>query len=255
MKIPTSLLEDPVVVKACALLDATVIGFEPKEDIMTETATKKVTTKKSSPKKIKTIWDAILEARNIAEPIAKDSHCSMGGGGYDYLSTETVLRECIPIMSQCGLVLLPKDQRFTQEEDICAMEMLFVLTHVESGESLDIPHKLPIENMRQATKGSLAVRTTALQYVIRDILALPRVEERQPEVDNPDGNKSAYRSTRTAKPATKEQLEYLRRKQAESPDPAKFLTALNDRMQSKFGVTMDNLTQEVAEIVIKQFKG
>tara|TARA_R110002110_G_scaffold203563_2_gene414680 strand:- start:542 stop:1195 length:654 start_codon:yes stop_codon:yes gene_type:complete len=217
---------------------------------MSETITKKMTTKKTPTKKPVGIWSAILEARNIAEPIAKDSHCSMGGGGYDFLSTETVLLECIPIMSKCGLVLLPKEQTFFQLDEICTMSMVFVLTHVASGECIEFSHRLPIENMRQATKGSLAVRTTALQYVIRDILCLPRIEERQPEVDNPDGKSVRVNSS----PATDDQLQFFRDKQAESPDPVEFWKRLNTRLENKFGVNTDTLTKDVAEIVIKQFK-
>ena len=238
---------------------------------MTETAKKKAPAKRAVKKEPDTLWGAVLAARNMAEPIVKDSHCSMGGGGYNYLSTETVLRECVPIMSECGLVLMPHDQTFSTTgaelepgvvKEHVVMDMMFTLQHVPSGEAIRINHSLPIENMRQPTKGSLAVRTTAFQYVIRDILALPRVEERQPEVDNPEGQGNDRqkalpkkpREKKKADPATDKQLQYLRDRQAESPDPASFGETMNTKLMGKYGVTMDTLTSDVAEIIINQFE-
>ncbi len=231
---------------------------------MTETAKKKAPAKRATKKEADTLWGAVLAARNMAEPIVKDSHCSMGGGGYNYLSTETVLRECVPIMSECGLVLMPHNQTFSTagtEKEHVVMEMTFTLQHIPSGESVTITHSLPIENMRTPTKGSLAVRTTAFQYVIRDILALPRVEERMPEVDNPEGQNQAKQKPlpkpakkKTDRSATDEQMQYLRDRQAEAPDPVVFGETMNQRLQSRYGVTMDTLTSDIAEIIINQFE-
>lgn len=96
------------------------------------------------------------------------------------------------------------------------------------------------------------MRTTAYQYAVRDVLALPRVEERQVEVDNPEGKPQAKKVSAT--PATVEQMQYLRERMAEAPDPEAFFESLNDRLKSKFGVSMDTLTQEVAATVIRQFE-
>ena len=256
------MLNDPDIIRICAIADAKVVSLEPykEENPMPET-TKKTTKKTTTKKEPATLWAAVLQARNIAEPIVKDSHCSMGGGGYKYLSTETVLREAIPILSECGLVLMPQDQQFTsvgEGDNSCpAMEMTFTLHHIASGETLHIKHSLPVENMRTPTKGSLAVRTTAFQYVIRDILALPRVDERQAEVDNPDGrpqSRTAESRPVTAKPATTEQIQYIRERMAEAPNPEAFLKSLNERLNARYGVTMETITTDVADAVISQFE-
>lgn len=218
----------------------------------------KKTARKAPAKKAitETMWEAIIRARGLVEPIVKDSHCSIGGGGYNYLSTETVLRECVPILSQCGLVLMPGHQKFTFARDgesvTPIMEIEFMLWHSPSDEGMVINHSLPIENMRTPTKGSLAVRTTAFQYAIRDLLALPRVEERQAEVDNPDGKQQTKKSK--ARPATEEQMQYLREQMAGAPDPDAFFESLNTRLESRYGVTMETLTTDVAAVVIRQFE-
>ena len=246
-------LHDPAVLTAVAYMNAKIVSVEKRDTDVTETTKK--TTKKPAVKKLATIWEAILQARSIVEPIAKDSHCKMGGGGYDFLSTEKILLECMPILNDCGLVILPQDQQFDVVEDVPVMRMKFVLVHAPSGEKIELPHVMPIENMRQATKGSLAVRTTALSYVIRDILTLPRVEEKMPEVDNPDGGYSKKaKPVAKAKPATNKQIEYLRKRQAESADPKEFAKALDEKLMSKFGMNMNDLTEEVANLVINQFE-
>tara|TARA_R100000234_G_scaffold27892_1_gene16083 strand:- start:876 stop:1676 length:801 start_codon:yes stop_codon:yes gene_type:complete len=255
--------DDPVVLRACGILDAEIVQWQKKENAVTET--KKVSKRSTTKKEPETLWAAVLNARNMAEPIVKDSHCSIGGGGYKYLSTETVLRECVPILSECGLVLMPQDQTFgavgPEGNQSPVMEMSFTLTHIASGDSVVIKHSLPVENMRTPTKGCLAVRTTAFQYVIRDILALPRVEERQPEVDNPDGDASQTKSkdrfksiAKKGKKASDKQLQYLRDRAAEAPDPTQFTKQLNERLTSQFGVTLETITSEVADAVIKQFE-
>jgi hypothetical protein len=266
-----SVLDDPAVIAAKALLNAKVISVEEGVDEMTAEAVEenevkkpRATKKKATAKKASVgIWGAILEARSLVGPIAKDSHAAIGGRGYNYLSTETVLRDCMPILGQCGLVLCPTDQNFLEkEEGVPMMHMDFLLIHVESNDRMLFRHSLPVENMRTPTKGSLAVRTTALQYVIRDILALPRVEELQPEVDAPDGNRMSRSSGNgrrvPKKPsgpsATDEQMEYIKARQEESDNPSEFAVRLDAQLESKYGCNMETITKEVAEDIIEKFE-
>ena len=264
-----SVLDDPAVIAAANLLGAKVISVEEGVNEMTaevveENEVKKTrSTKKKAPAKKASvgIWGAILEARSLVGPIAKDSHAAIGGRGYNYLSTETVLRDCMPVLGQCGLVLCPTDQNFLEkEEGVPVMHMDFLLVHVNSNERMCFRHSLPVENMRTPTKGSLAVRTTALQYVIRDVLALPRVEELQPEVDAPDGNRVTRGSNKRVpkKPdgpcATKEQMGYIKARQEESENPSEFAIRLNAQLESKYGCNMETITKEVAEDILKKFE-
>lgn len=254
---------DKAVDAAKTHMNAEVTNVEQENAEVTAEATEKneaPTRKKKKPLAKKGsggIWKSILEARSLVGPIAKDSHAAIGGRGYNYLSTETVLRECMPILGQVGLVLCPADQRFVQGEDgVPMMEMDFILIHAESDEKVVFQHSLPVENMRTPTKGSLAVRTTALQYVIRDVLALPRVEELQPEVDAPDGRSTSRRVPEqpSGPKATKDQLDYIAARQSESENPSEFAAKLNAQLQAKYGCSMKTITKEVAEDVIQKFK-
>ena len=261
-----SVLEDPAVKEAMRSLAAEVISVEGATkmteviaDEAPKTRTKKKTT--TAKKQVSGLWNAVLEARSLAGPVAKDSHADMGGRGYNYLSTETVLRDCMPLLGQVGLVLCPGDQNFiTREDGTPVMHMDFLLVHVPSDERIKFCHSLPVENMRTPTKGSLAVRTTAMQYVIRDILALPRVEELQPEVDAPDGKQVSRSNGRKVpnKPsgpaATAEQMDYIRARQNESESPSEFGVRLDAQLKAKYGCDLESITKDVAADIIEKFE-
>lgn len=114
--------------------------------------------------------------------------------GYDYTTAEAMIIEAKGLMSAEGLALLPlahlirhdaidsevttKDGRVVNLGAAAILSCRYALVHVDGG-CVEIAREWPIvpENGRPSDKATAAADTASLNYLLRDLLQLPRVEE------------------------------------------------------------------------------
>ena len=60
----------------------------------------------------------------------------------------------------------------------------FVVAHPESGETMEFGNDMLVVSSKNQDKSILAALTTVMNYALRDLLLIPRVDDRQPEIDN-----------------------------------------------------------------------
>ena len=154
---------------------------------------------------------AIMASGDVHKDASNDFH------RYRYASAEAVLGEARAALGAHGLSLIPIASRLVAEKAELGdekwidytLEVTVRLCH-SSGEFMDITREWPVipEKGRPLDKALAGADTTALAYLCRDLLLLPRVEE---EVDTRDdrgsGGRRVHRdpvADRDAKPANSE---------------------------------------------------
>tara|TARA_R100000664_G_scaffold12893_1_gene20700 strand:- start:19646 stop:20344 length:699 start_codon:yes stop_codon:yes gene_type:complete len=165
--------------------------------VANETPKKKVSKKTSAPK-TSSLMKALLKARKEIGPLVKDQKANMGrGGSYAFAGHEASIQHCNDVLLNNDLILEPESlETITStldivERNIPLVREIWSLTHVETDEKKYYTRTVPIENDRTLTKGYNATCSTSWNYMLRDVLMIPRIEANQLEVDNDKGGEAS----------------------------------------------------------------
>jgi len=166
---------------------------------MTEAAKKP----KTKPKR--GLKHALLEAQQMIRSIEKDS--SNDYHNFDFTSTEHMIAETRIVLHDCGIVVEVGD---TWQEELASGRLLewanIHVTHPESGDEIERKKSLPIISGkgRPEDKGALGCETTILNYFLRGLLLIPRVDVEVCARDDTKHEAAAQKiATATKKAATK----------------------------------------------------
>jgi len=132
---------------------------------------------------------AIHEAQRLIGFVGKDSINTHNR--YKYTSAEHMIDSCRGILHDCGLVLEPTEVLHTIHEctrvvgnSLETVQQMIVgcgfrATEIVSGESREYVIEVPVCDRKGTPydKASLASQTTALNYLLRNLLLVPRVDE------------------------------------------------------------------------------
>ena len=181
---------------------------------------------------------AILDAAAVEKTSRNDFH------RYAYASAEAILAEARGALAKHGLVatwsartldmqraasIELAGRRGAQTLHIYAILVGVVrVSHAHSDGALDIPVEWPVclEPGKNADKAVAAAQTSALSYVLRDVLLLPRVaegEDIQARHDEVEPREAARGGKPRAEPTSLERLE------AQGWDPDSITKALNEK--------------------------
>lgn len=147
---------------------------------------------------MKALTAALIEAQQAIRSVGKDAKNDFAK--YDYVSAETMIAECRRALHKAGLLFCRThwDMKQTFENGVTTMVSSYLLSHPESGEDLKMVSEMVVPpNQKQLDKAVLAALTTSLNYMLRDLLLIPRADE--PEVDNLPEPKAAPKPPAPAK--------------------------------------------------------
>jgi len=126
----------------------------------------------------KELWSAIRKAQLGLNSVSKDA--TNDWGKYGYTSAEQMISSCRKTMLENNLVF-SRTHWDLQDGKVYSH---FTIFHTESGEYLEFGNQMLVVGGKNPDKSVLAALTTAMNYALRDILLIPRVEAGQPEIDN-----------------------------------------------------------------------
>ncbi len=124
------------------------------------------------------LYTALLEAQRSLTSVHKDAKNDWGK--YGYTSAEEMISQCRKALIDSGLCLARTNWSLAESK----VHSHFCLTHAESGEHLEFGNEMLVVSSKNPDKSVLAALTTSLNYALRDLLLIPRVDEKQPEIDN-----------------------------------------------------------------------
>lgn len=154
------------------------------------------------------LFAALARAGTAARAVHKGAKHEQG---YKYASSEALFEEARPHLHDNGLTIVPTGCHVHAERIDVPMStrargdhlapayvatLSYLVTH-ESGESIEVSRDWPVvpQAGRSLDKALAATATTALAYLVRDLLLLPRVDH---EVDREPVEREARRSDRRA---------------------------------------------------------
>ena len=154
-------------------------------EVEIETPEKKV----EKQQRERTFAVALHEAQRLIGFVGKDSTNSHNR--YKYTSAEHMIDSCRGILHDCGLVLEPTEVLHTIHEctrvvgdSLETVQQMIVgcgfrATEIISGENREYVIEVPVSDRKGTPydKASLASQTTALNYLLRNLLLVPRVDE------------------------------------------------------------------------------
>lgn len=126
----------------------------------------------------KELWSAIRKAQLGLNSVSKDA--TNDWGKYGYTSAEQMISSCRRTMLENDLVF-SRTHWDLQDSKVYSH---FTIFHTESGQYLEFGNQMLVVGGKNPDKSVLAALTTAMNYALRDILLIPRVEAGQPEIDN-----------------------------------------------------------------------
>ena len=133
---------------------------------------------KKKPAKPKRGLDhALLDAQLMIHSIGKDGANKFHG--YDYTSAEHMLAETRPVLLDCGIVVRAgKKWQYERPNGGLQACMEVIVSHPDSGEKIEETVELPAcpGKGRPEDKAVLASETTLLNYYLRGLLLIPRVD-------------------------------------------------------------------------------
>ena len=131
---------------------------------------------------MKALTAALIEAQQAIRSVGKDAKNDFAK--YDYVSAETMIAECRRALHASGLLFCRTHWDLKQPmEGVTTMASSYLLSHPESGDEMKMTSEMVVPpNQKQLDKAVLAALTTSLNYMLRDLLLIPRADE--PEIDN-----------------------------------------------------------------------
>ncbi len=147
---------------------------------------------------MKELTAALIRAQQAIRSVGKDAKNDFAK--YDYVSAETMIAECRRALHASGLLFCRTHWDLKQSsEGFTTMVSSYLLSHPESGEDMKMVSEMVVPpNQKQLDKAVLAALTTSLNYMLRDLLLIPRADE--PEVDNLPEPVAAPKPKATPKP-------------------------------------------------------
>jgi hypothetical protein len=120
---------------------------------------------------------ALFEAQQAIDGVGKSSRNDFHK--YQYVSAESMLAQCRPVLHSAGLLI--RRDSFTVDCDAGTMNSAFTVTHVASNESrtFQFPWAFSAQKERPMDKAIAGALTTSLNYWLRDLLMIPRMDENE----------------------------------------------------------------------------
>ena len=146
--------------------------------------------------KAKTLDDALRAAQDALDNVAKDAHNSFHG--YKYTSAEAMIEACRAALLNEGLVLSEDGAEIlTFADTIHAVRVTFTIRHAQSGEGRQWNRDFLVvtEKGRPLDKAFASALTTGLNYALRGLLLVPRVDAAE-DMDHDSRDRSNSRTTR-----------------------------------------------------------
>lgn len=141
------------------------------------------------------LMKALLGAQRSINGVGRDSENKFDR--YWYTSSETMMRVGREAFHANDLLFIDAGGKFIDET---TARWAFELTHAESGETMRIEHDIPVVERKgmPRDKAMFAASTMAMNYAIRGLLALPRVDaSEEPNAKN-DGDHEPTAKRRAA---------------------------------------------------------
>jgi hypothetical protein len=174
------------------------------------------TTKKttSKPKPKRSFATALHDAQQRVKSIGKDSRNDYNK--FNYTSAEHMIAETRGVLHDCGIVVEPTSTMHIEVGGQLIVGCGFRATEVVSGESNEYVVEVPVCERKGTPndKASLGSQTTALNYFLRNLLMIPRVEEEVCVKEDDPTPKKLY-----AAAATPTQIAAVQEKIDASEDP------------------------------------
>tara|TARA_R110000868_G_scaffold37036_3_gene131067 strand:+ start:1815 stop:2528 length:714 start_codon:yes stop_codon:yes gene_type:complete len=125
----------------------------------------------------KEFWDAMRLAQMGLESVSKDA--TNDWGKYGYTSAEEMISKCRQTLLRNNLVFSRTNWELVDEK-VCSE---FIIVHSGSGQNVKFSNQMIFVGGKNPDKSVLAALTTSMNYMLRDLLLIPRIDG-QPEIDN-----------------------------------------------------------------------
>jgi hypothetical protein len=141
------------------------------------------------------VYEAILEAQKQSRALVKDARNDFGQ--YDYVSTEAMIQEAKTILSSVGLSVIPVEtsvRRESEGDDFRILHRKYLVADGE-GNTVEMHQEWAVVpgKGRPWDKAVASAATTSLNYFLRDLLQIPRVDAEDdmdhPKRDEAEGSK------------------------------------------------------------------
>ena len=208
-------------------------------------------------KNLSEMWTALRGAQLALNAVVKDAQNDWGK--YGYTSAEEMIGQCRRALLDNRLVFTRKrwglqDSKVTSE---------FVLAHPDSGATMEFSNEMIVAAGKNPDKTVLAALTTVMNYTLRDLLMVPRLDN-QPEIDSmPQGERAA--PAPKPKPSAAAKAEPLKAAPdwmvkafdwvlASKPDPTEYRTRLLSAAEGKYGCEFASIEGLPEEYLMKVFE-
>jgi len=207
------------------------------------------------------LWAALMEAQASITGVAKDAKNDWGK--YGYTSAEEMIGQCRKALLAHGLAFARTHWDITND----MVHSHFILVHAASGETLEFGNLMQVVPSKNPDKSILAALTTVLNYTLRDLLLIPRVEDKQPEIDNrpaddmlasPPRHKSMQRPSAAKpsqiKPAPDWMVLGFNMVLGEKPDADEYTKRLLGAAEQKYGESFGSIADLPEDYLLKVFE-
>lgn len=152
------------------------------------------------------VFQAIFAAQKAAKALEKDARNDFGQ--YDYVSTEAMIAAAKSLLSSVGLSVIPlcteiRRDTGNEEEPLRILHRKYLVA-TDDGSSLLMDQEWAIVpgKGRPWDKAVASAATTSLNYFLRDLLQIPRVDARD-DMDHPSRDEKEEKSApKPKKPGT-----------------------------------------------------
>ena len=200
------------------------------------------------------LWGALMDAQSSVSSVAKDAKNDWGK--YGYTSAEEMISQCRKALLSHGLVFART--HWTLQEDKVISH--FALVHPKSGETLEFGNDMLVVPSKNPDKSILAALTTVMNYALRDLLLIPRVDDKQPEIDNrpADGILDAKPVVKAKAVKIKQAPDWLVKAfamiEGEKPDPDEYNKRLLGAAEQKYGEAFASIADLPEDYLMKVFE-
>lgn len=197
-----------------------------------------------------------MDAQSSVSSVAKDAKNDWGK--YGYTSAEEMISQCRKALLSHGLVFARTHWSLADDKVISH----FALVHPESGETLEFGNDMLVVPSKNPDKSILAALTTVMNYALRDLLLIPRVDEKQPEIDNrpaddiltPKPKPKPAKAPSKVKPAPDWLVKAFAMIEGEKPDPAEYIRRLLGAAEQKYGESFGSIADLPEDYLMKVFE-